>query len=64
MSSTPRDQIFRVIYRTDSIQLTVADVREEAKEDLSKYTVKHALDGLTEVGILAHKDGSPYWYVK
>lgn len=64
MSETPRDQIFRVIYRTDSIQLTVADVQEEATEELSRYTVRHALNGLTEVGVLSHPENSPYWYVK
>ena len=66
MSKTPRDEIYRVIYNIDRIEtprITVDYVREEAEVELSQYTVRHALKGLAEVGILKHKDGSPYWYV-
>ena len=64
MSPTPRDHIYRVVHTTDSIRLTVAEVQREANEELSEFTVRHALNGLVEVDVLAHKDGSPYWYVK
>jgi Fe2+ or Zn2+ uptake regulation protein len=64
MSSTSRDKIYAVIHRTDSIRLTVSYVQEEADENLSKYTVRNTLNGLTEEDVLSHKDKSPYWYVK
>lgn len=64
MSPTPRDHIYRVVYTTDKIKLTVAEVQREAKVGVSRYTVRHALNGLVEVDVLAHKEGSPYWYVK
>lgn len=63
MSSTPRDQIYEVIHTYDGIRLTVQKVRDEADEDLSRYTVRHALNGLSEVGVLKHKSGSEYWYI-
>ncbi|WP_134672482.1 MULTISPECIES: hypothetical protein [Halobacteriales] len=62
--STPRDKIYAVIHKTDKIQLTVEIVQDEVDEDLSAFTVSHALHGLWEEDVLAHKENSPYWYVK
>ena len=64
MSPTPRDQIYRVIHTTDSLKLTVAEVQKSANEDLSEYTIRNTLNGLAEVGVLSHKDNSPYWYIR
>jgi len=64
MNPTPRDHIYRVVHTTDSIRLTVAEVQREANKELSEFTVRHTLNGLAEVGVLSHKDRSPYWYVK
>lgn len=63
MSKTPRDEIYTVLHETDSIRITISSIQEQAEEDLSKYTIRHTLNGLTETGVLKHKTNSPYWYI-
>lgn len=64
--STHRDRIWRAaLDATEHSNTTIAkvhrDLRLEDGPDPAVETVRRTMNAMVEQGVLAHRDGSPYW---
>ena len=64
---TARDRVWSAIVQTHDTRLDVSGVRRQIRRDdidddpPNDETVKRVLRAATELGVLDHTSGSPYW---
>ena len=64
---TARDRVWNAIVQAHNIRLDVSEIRRQIRNDdiddepPNDETIKRVLGAATELGVLDHKKGSPYW---
>jgi hypothetical protein len=66
-SMTARDRVWSAIVQAHNSRLDVSEVRRQIRRDdideepPNDETIKRVLRAATELGVLDHMSGSPYW---
>jgi len=66
-SMTARDRVWSAVVQAHNTRLDVSEIRRQIRrDDIEKEppndeTIKRVLRAATELGVLEHTSGSPYW---